>query len=912
MTKSKWDRESIISQPLISRVSTISHDRTAATWDHIGGESSDEKLTTSTSDGGAMKKIFGGHSKRADNREDVVSNVSYHHYSYDASGVPNERTKNNEDAVDELRRRELNRNTDKATNEDGDRAAKTKSPEESQRDAANTERVKAHEVTPSAIDAKETRNRENLLTKTTSEMEKNPAAGSVGLDRDSDVKKGTAFEKSGSRESMIGSAVDRNKDKTQRGKTPMDDNRTNQFEQKNEDQTQSGQTPLDGNKANQEIRSKSEERLSNLDGFKEKSRKIKAMENVDKNKIGGQFPVRSKDVVVETKSGRGRQLNVRSSRVPQKTPEVNAKADGNETGARLRVRSEENVRGRGKQLQESKSTDGKLGLTLQARSELFSVNTAIGNKKLKSVRSENENLVEGTVAQDILNVRSENLVLNQRRTDDVLPMASVEGRTVRPTLLARSMEVVKDSKDKVLRTSKSDVVKVDSSKMSSTDKAQTGTQFSPRTPPTSQRTNISKRQNVFGREQQARSVEYEPTNYQLFKSSSEELLGSTKNQDYALEPIGRTNLSNQFAVRSKEFVGRTQSATFEGQKDSRRRINSSSTKHCVDCKNDSGYVLRARPSQPCDRCTVSLTQYPDFVDALGNQDYHRRVVTRTDDEWIKTDFTNKTDAKSRTKPNQKNLNAERLGHSKTGERSVKEKQSAPGDVAKPIGPQEGSLTEKIDKKVMRSSIRTENLDGDGNNTKDSLDKSKTIFEDKNSTSGKTADGENFDTLKGHESVDDKLVMSGKTKKCGSDDCIETNPNTMTQSVDRKDMAALQPPVLEGSQTEKLTKKDVSDDKSKITTNRGEHLVFATFIETANPILVTDPASVEMNANFESDFRLIPKRTDTENHQQSIDEKAAGPSTSKPSKQIDKVSQSRNYFSFCSRTKNKMFTERRTN
>lgn len=180
------------------------------------------------------------------------------------------------------------------------------------------------------------------------------------------------------------------------------------------------------------------------------------------------------------------------------------------------------------------------------------------------------------------------------------------------------------------------------------------------------------------------TLESSQINYQSIKSSSEKVTGASRNQQYTLGQTVKENTrinEIQMTARSEELVnvkgrGRTQSNTaLDGLKKSHNSIISSQSsinrsKDCVDCEG-SGYVLRARPSQPCDQCKVSLTKYPKFVNALNNEvmppeDYQRRVVTRTSDDCIKVTWSNKSDEKVITKPDQEHSNEEKHDKTKIG------------------------------------------------------------------------------------------------------------------------------------------------------------------------------------------------------------------------------------------------------
>ncbi|XP_037048678.1 uncharacterized protein LOC119083142 [Bradysia coprophila] len=920
---------------IASRVSTISHDKTAAKWNHIGSEGSDDKLSGSVSaHGGAMEKIFEGHSKRPHGRmegEEIISNSSHRPYSFETVGVSDERTRNEGNTIDDQRQGRESPHTANVTNEDRNEPSrtKTKDREGSKYNAVTAAPMKALEATTLPIHTKEAEDRKDLLRKKTSETEADASVGSHGCTPKNSVgKKETcefAQQKFGSDETNV---VDQEDGRQSSHSTLFDvsDDFRQSRGRDSEQKTVFEGTTLKEPSATRGIEkddssTKSEEKFIDLRKDNENSYRTQVTENIDENEVDNNFPIQTEEMIVET--GQQSLLDARSERVQKKTSKDKAKTDGGETGIRLevrseegyhrtedtenkkevgpqlsirseevivkrktvekslldarseralkkiskdnlqmdgntgvklKVRSEENIRDLkncGNKFQESNVTNEKSGLTLQAKSELFA--TGNENQKLKSLRLDNENLIKDTETQGIratetgikLNVRSDTVVQRGKYERlHKLSSASIKDRKATQKLHARSMEMIKDSKDHILRKSKSDV-------MYDVDKCHTEVGIRPRTPPGSQPTTTAKRQNVFGRAHNARSVEHEGTNYQLFKSSSEELLGSTKNQNYSLEPTGnsnwssRTRLLDQFAVRSKEIVGRTQSAIMNGKEDSRGTYQSS--KHCVDCTG-SGYVLRARPSQPCDRCKVSLTRYPDFVDALANQDYHRRDVTRTNDEWIKTDLINKTDGKLNSKPNQGNLNKDKLGDTKIDENLKEAKWNADRDVGKSSATQEERSTQNLDKKANQNSVWAE--DGDTTSKKDWLAKNTSSEKEMELNTAQKATDSSKDNE--DESVTDALFLSGEIRRHGSvrsihrqsDDCTEITSNTKPQ------------PVLECWQSDNVINKNVLGEKSQ-----------------AN--LIFDPAASMMSSDgpsmSESSKQMDEKDELTGNNQHAVDD-----------------------------------------
>lgn len=225
------------------------------------------------------------------------------------------------------------------------------------------------------------------------------------------------------------------------------------------------------------------------------------------------------------------------------------------------------------------------------------------------------------------------------------------------------------------------------------------------------------------------TLEANKINHELFKSSSDKGMSSTSYQD-TLGPTLKENTQIneiQLPARSEEFVrikqrGRTQSNTaLEGLEKLRNSgiisgshssINRSND--CVDCEG-SGYVLRARPSQPCDQCKASLSKYPNFVNALSNQvspseDNQRRVVTRTSDDCIKVTWTNKSDEKLITKPDQEKPNEEKLDETKMAGKLTETMNDVAKDKGNTFSPKDMSGSKETSaNKAKENTTSTKNL-----------------------------------------------------------------------------------------------------------------------------------------------------------------------------------------------------------
>lgn len=257
----------------------------------------------------------------------------------------------------------------------------------------------------------------------------------------------------------------------------------------------------------------------------------------------------------------------------------------------------------------------------------------------------------------------------------------------------------------------------------------------------------------------------------LLRFSSHDLL----NEDIKISQNNKQmGGKRKITIRSREVASlrrknRSHSATAVGNNDSSQSLTNKSN-DCVDCEG-SGYVLRARPSQPCDRCKTSLSKYPNFVESLNSEGFQRRLVTRTSDEQIKVTWLQKSGEKVSTKT----IDDGKSGQDQHNESNTQGKLTEPKSDKNAHG-ENGSGADDIPKPTRKA----------GNETSESINLVKEIQEDRAAEENemKTSNvSEEISIVKNSQTDEPNKESSNST----SDGCPITEDNVKKEWNSKKEL-----------------------------------------------------------------------------------------------------------------------------